>query len=144
MTEPNRWKIEGATPEARAIIEELLTDEVMRAIEAEAAGEAARRAPDGAEIDPEAPVGHWMKRRFIDGPDSVPAPRVPGWGVMTCSIHTDCAAGAVRPEFATHERPRGAGRHLAVVSGRGHGKTAALRRWLADATGLNYRASRNG
>ncbi|QDK01953.1 hypothetical protein SEA_VIBAKI_73 [Arthrobacter phage Vibaki] len=35
-----------------------------------------------------------------------------------------------------------AGRHLAV-SGRGYGKTAALRRWLAEATGLNYRGDRD-
>jgi len=46
------WKVEGATPEAKALIEEVMTDEVMRSVERDAADEAGRRMLYGATCPP--------------------------------------------------------------------------------------------
>ena len=64
-----RWTVEGATPEAQALIEDVLTDEVMRGIEREAADEAGRRMLQG-----------------------VPAPKVEGWGEIRTVVETTTPA----------------------------------------------------
>ncbi|WNN96023.1 hypothetical protein SEA_HIRKO_73 [Arthrobacter phage Hirko] len=134
MADPSRWQVEGATPEAQALIEDLLTDDVMSGIETEAAGEAARRALYGAD-------GGRVTQQFGPNPverpaawlsDGRPAPYTPG------EIPADAPRWWLTQYEAPKPGPVGAGRHLAV-SGRGHGKTAAAKRWLSEATGLNYR-----
>jgi len=110
MTDPNRWQVEGATPEAKALIEEMLTDDVMNGIETEAADEAAQRALYGAECVKA--VDEFAAK--LPGAWTHDAPGVDERGLMTCTIHSDCVAGIIRPEFATPRRRLqiSAGRHM--------------------------------